>query len=80
MGRHSAQSSPCACGAALSAAGLGTQKVEPVALHTGSQPASGWALANGAITLVSSTHSHATNSQRADVVREECARQSIRPL
>ena len=49
---------------ASSLAGLGTQSVEPVALHSASQPTGGVALANGAATLVSSTHSQAASTQR----------------
>ena len=63
-GRHSAQSRPCGKADASSLAGLGTQCVEPVALHSASQPAGGVALANGAATLVSSTHSQAASTQR----------------
>lgn len=78
MGRHSAQSSPWACGTASSAAaGPGTRKVDPVALQTGSQPAGSWAWANGAATVVNSTHSQAASKQRAERVRCCRARQSM---
>lgn len=70
IGKHSAQSSPWASGAASSSlTGLGTQCVVPLALHSGSHKVGACALAKGAATLTSSTHSQAASTQRADLWR-----------
>ncbi|WP_430749760.1 hypothetical protein, partial [Comamonas thiooxydans] len=65
-------------------AGLGTQCVLPLAVHTASQPAGGVARAQGVSMLTSNTQNHAPSTLRArraaGLCRGGCARQCMERL